>query len=83
MHELRGEQEPGLPDLLAKLADVDLVIVEGFKSEAYPKIEIHRQANGKPTLFQDDPTIIGIATDAVVSSKLPIAGLDDVRHLRE
>jgi molybdopterin-guanine dinucleotide biosynthesis protein B len=78
MHELRGEQEPGLPDLLAKLADVDLVIVEGFKSEAYPKIEIHRQANGKPTLFQDDPTIIGIATDAVVSSKLPIAGLDDV-----
>jgi molybdopterin-guanine dinucleotide biosynthesis protein B len=81
MHELRGEQEPGLPDLLAKLADVDLVIVEGFKSEAYPKIEIHRQANGKPTLFQDDPTIVGIATDAVVSSTLPVAGLDDVEAI--
>ena len=81
MHELRGEQEPSLPDLLAKLADVDLVIVEGFKSEAYPKIEIHRQANGKPTLFQDDPTIVGIATDAVVSSTLPVAGLDDVEAI--
>lgn len=81
MHELRGEQEPGLPDLLAKLANVDLVIVEGFKSEAYPKIEIHRQANGKPMLFQDDPTIVGIATDAVVSSKLPVADLDDVEAI--
>ncbi|KQW17363.1 molybdopterin-guanine dinucleotide biosynthesis protein MobB [Afipia sp. Root123D2] len=81
MRELRGGEEPGLPDLLTKLADVDLVIVEGFKSEAYPKIEIHRQANGKPTLFQDDPTIVGIATDAVVSSKLPVAGLDDVEAI--
>ena len=78
MHELRGEPEPALADLLAKLAHVDLVIVEGFKSEAYPKIEIHRRANDKPTLFQNDPTIIGIATDADVSANLPIAHLDDI-----
>lgn len=78
MHELCNEVEPALPELLAKLSQVDLVIVEGFKSEAYPKIEIHRRANGKPTLFQDDPSIVGVATDAAVSATLPVVHLDDV-----
>lgn len=81
MHELRGEPEPTLPDLLAKLANVDLVIVEGFKSEAYPKVEIHRHANGKPTLFEDDPTIVGIATDARILTRLPIVHLDDIAEI--
>lgn len=81
MHELRGEEEPGLPELLDKLSRADLVLVEGFKSEPYPKIEVHRRANGKPMLFQDDPTIVGIATDVAVSSRLPVAGLDDVESI--
>lgn len=78
MHELRGDAEPGLLDILDKLSDVDLVLVEGFKSEPFPKIEIHRAANGKPALFPDDRTIIGIATDAPVSTSLPVVHLDDV-----
>jgi molybdopterin-guanine dinucleotide biosynthesis protein B len=78
MHELRGDDEPGLLELLDKLSPADLVLVEGFKSEPYPKIEIHRAANGKPTLFPDDRTIVGIATDAPVSTSLPIVDLDDV-----
>ena len=63
MHELRGAPEPRLPELLAKMSPVDLVVVEGFKPEPHRKIEVHRAANGKPLLFPDDPGIAGIATD--------------------
>ncbi len=59
-----GAAEPGLPELLRKMSRVDLVVVEGFKSEPHRKIEVHRAANGKPLLFPDDPAISGIATDA-------------------
>ncbi|HEY3795242.1 MAG TPA: molybdopterin-guanine dinucleotide biosynthesis protein B [Bradyrhizobium sp.] len=78
MHELRGAAEPLLPELLAKMSPVDLVIVEGFKREPHRKIEVHRGANNKPLLFPDDPEIVGIATDAVVETTLPVAHLDDV-----
>ena len=72
MHELRGAAEPRLPELLAKMAPVDLVVVEGFKREPHRKIEVHRAANGKPWLFPDDPGIVGIATDAAVETRLPV-----------
>ena len=78
MHELRGASEPRLPELLAKLSQVDLVVVEGFKSEPHRKIEVHRAANGKPLLFPDDPGIAGIATDAAVETTLPVVHLDDI-----
>jgi len=78
MHELRGAAEPRLPYLLSKLSPVDLVVVEGFKSESHRKIEVHREANGKPLLFPDDPAISGIATDAAVKTLLPVAHLDDI-----
>src|SRR6266702_731366 len=78
MHELRGAEEPRLPELLAKLARVDLVIIEGFKREPHRKIEVHRAANGKPLLFPDDPGIVGIVTDIAVETTLPVAHLDDV-----
>src|SRR5438552_18859456 len=42
MHELRGTSEPRLPELLAKMARVDLIVVEGYKSEPHRKIEVHR-----------------------------------------
>jgi molybdopterin-guanine dinucleotide biosynthesis adapter protein len=78
MHELRGAIEPRLPDLLKKMSPVDLVIVEGFKSEPHRKIEVHRNANGKPLLFPTDPAIAGIATDAGIETVLPVARLDDI-----
>jgi molybdopterin-guanine dinucleotide biosynthesis protein B len=78
MHELRGAPEPRLPELLKKMSRVDLVVVEGFKSEPHRKIEVHRAANGKALLFPDDPGIAGIATDADVKSALPVAHLDDI-----
>ena len=78
MHELRGAAEPLLPELLAKMSPVDLVVVEGFKSEPHRKIEVHRAANGKPQLFPDDPAIAGIASDAAVETTLQVAHLDDI-----
>ena len=78
MHELRGAAEPRLPELLAKMSRVDLVLVEGFKREPHRKIEVHRAANQKPLLFPDDPGVVGIATDIAVATALPTAHLDDV-----
>jgi molybdopterin-guanine dinucleotide biosynthesis adapter protein len=78
MHELRGAAEPRLPELLAKLSRVDLVVVEGFKREPHRKIEVHRAANSKPLLFPDDPGIVGIATDTSIETSLPVVYLDDV-----
>jgi len=78
MHELRGTAEPRLPELLKKMSPVDLVVVEGFKSEPHRKIEVHRTANGKAMLFPDDPAIVGIATDGAVETALPVVHLDDI-----
>ena len=78
MHELRGAAEPSLPELLTKMSPVDLLIVEGFKSEPYRKIEVHRKDSGKPPLFPGDPAIVCIATDAAIETALPVAHLDDI-----
>ena len=81
MHELRGAEEPRLPELLGKLSAVDLVVVEGFKREPHRKIEVFRAANGKPFLFPDDPGVAGIATDTPVETALPTAHLDDIETI--
>jgi molybdopterin-guanine dinucleotide biosynthesis protein B len=78
MHELRGADEPKLPELLAKMSQVDLVLVEGFKREPHRKIEVYRAANGKPALFPDDSGIVGIASDTRLETKLPLVDLDDI-----
>jgi molybdopterin-guanine dinucleotide biosynthesis protein B len=84
LHELRAEPEWDLPALLAKLTPVDLVLVEGFKRDAFPKLEIHRAANGKPLLHPDDPHIVAIASDTVLpQAKVPVIGLDDVDAIVE
>lgn len=78
MHELRGADEPRLPELLAKMSPVDLVIVEGYKADRHRKIEVHRAANGKELLFPSDAAIVGIASDIDIMTDLPVAHLDDI-----
>jgi molybdopterin-guanine dinucleotide biosynthesis adapter protein len=78
VHELRGAAEPTLSDLLARLSPVDLVIVEGYKREPHPKLEVHRVANGQPLLQPDDPHIVAIASDQPVPATVPVVALDDV-----
>ncbi|HEY1545027.1 MAG TPA: molybdopterin-guanine dinucleotide biosynthesis protein B [Xanthobacteraceae bacterium] len=78
MHELRDEPEPGLPGLLAKLAPVDLVIVEGWKREPHPKLEVFRESVGKPLIHPDDPHVVAIASDVPLpQARVPRVSLDD------
>ena len=81
MHELRGAREPRLAELLAKMAPVDLVVVEGFKREPVNKIEVHRAANGKPLLFPGDARVVGIASDVAVETTLPVAHLNEIEDV--
>ncbi len=84
MHELRDEAEPGLAELLAHMRAVDLVLVEGFKRESHPKIEVHRAANGKPPLHPGDPSIVAVAADvALPGLAIPLCHLDDVNGIAD
>ena len=84
MTEHRGAPEPGLADLLSRFDSVDLVIVEGFKRDAHPKIEVHRGANAKPWLHPDDPFITAIASDIPPpAGHLPHAHLDDIAAITD
>ena len=78
MHELRGAGELALGALLTKLSPVDLVLVEGFKREAHPKLEIYRASVGKPLLAPDDPNIVAIASDGPVAARVPVVSLNEV-----
>jgi molybdopterin-guanine dinucleotide biosynthesis protein B len=82
MHELRGEAEPMLHDLLMRLSPVDLVIVEGFKTQTHPKLEVHRSDAGKPLLYPNDPNIVAIASDKrPPNTALPFADLNDIERV--
>src|ERR1044071_2859232 len=83
MHELRGELELSLGALLEKLAPVDLVLVEGFKREAHPKLEVYRASVGKPLLAPDDPNIVAIASDGPMAARVPVVALDDIDAVAE
>jgi len=77
--ELRGAPESKLAELLRKLDPVDLIIVEGFKRDAHPKLEVHRAANDKPWIHPEDRFIAAIAADiAPPAGRLPYAHLDDI-----
>lgn len=78
MHELRGEPEPGLAELIGKLSPCDLVLVEGFKHQRHRRIEVYRAENGKPPLHPGDPNIVAIASDTPFpDAGRPVIDLDD------
>ncbi len=78
--ESESEKPPALADLIEHLHQdkLDLILVEGFKLERIPKIEIHRPSLGKPLLFPSDPSFIAVATDAPleVGTALPLLDLN-------
>ena len=77
MHESRGAPEPTLEEQLAILSPCDLVLIEGFKAAAVPKIEVHRPAHGRSLLFPDNPHVVAVASDAPVDTALPVLPLND------
>ncbi len=81
MTELRSAREPTLAELLARMDPVDLIIVEGFKRDAHPKVEVHRAANAKPWMRPEMPGIVAVASDVPPPYDLPRAHLDDVEAI--
>ena len=77
MHELRGEPEPTLDDQIRRMSPCDLLLIEGFKFYAMPKLEIYRAANDQPLLHPEDPHIVAVATDVALETALPQLRLDD------
>ncbi len=77
MHELRGEAEPTLVEQLGRLSPCDLVIVEGWKHDPIPRIEVHRAGADRPLLHPSDPHVVAVATDEPLETALPQFHLDD------
>ena len=80
IHELRGAPELSLADAIGRLSPCDVVLVEGWKRAAIPKLEVWRPMLGKPALHPGDPNVVGVATDAPASipAGMPVFGLNDV-----
>ena len=81
MSELRGNDEPKLEDLLAKLNPVDLVLIEGYKRDGHTKIETYRAQTNGSLLAPNDPTILAVAADCPVSVEQPVFDLDDTKSI--
>jgi molybdopterin-guanine dinucleotide biosynthesis protein B len=71
MHELRGAPEPALSDHVKRMSACDLLLVEGFKREAIPKLEVYRAEVGEPLIHPHDQNIVAIASDRRVDTALP------------
>ena len=81
MVDTEDNGDPVLQDMLNRMDQsiLDLIIVEGFKHEAFPKIELHRGQQGKPLIFPEDPNIIAVASDDSSASdcNLPLLDIND------
>lgn len=85
MHELRGEEEPALEDILSRMAPCDLVLVEGYKRAGHNKIETRRRyAKDTKPLSTDDSTILGVAADHTLPGEtLPVFDLNDIAAIAD
>lgn len=83
MREHRGMAEPELCDLLARLAPVDLVLVEGFKRSPHPKLEAFRAATGSPLIAATDDSVLAVASDVALDLDRPVFDLDDTAAIAD
>jgi molybdopterin-guanine dinucleotide biosynthesis protein B len=80
--EHRGP-EPELPAVLARMAPVDLVLVEGYKRDAHPKVEVWRTETGQPLIQPGDPLVRAVATDTALTLLVPVLDLNDTRAVAD
>ncbi len=84
LHELRGADEPDLADLLPRMSEVDLLLIEGFKAYEHEKIEVFRAGVGKALLCLDDPHVVAVASDGPVpEAPVPVLDLNDLAAVAE
>ena len=76
--EISPIQEPRLDNQLQLFdqSELDLILVEGFKAEQFPKIELHRSSLNKPLLYPNDPDIMAIASDCTLETPDYLTQLD-------
>jgi molybdopterin-guanine dinucleotide biosynthesis protein MobB len=79
MHELRDEEEWEVEDMLPKLSPVDLVLIEGYKQGAHPKVEVYRDRPGREPIATENDTVRAIAGDVGGRDLgLPVLDLEDI-----
>jgi molybdopterin-guanine dinucleotide biosynthesis protein B len=90
LHENRNTIEPSIEQLLDRLEDVDLVLIEGFKSYGHQKLEVFRPSVGKPLIARDDQSIVAIASDVQISDltdlvdkNMVFINLDDTKAIAD
>jgi molybdopterin-guanine dinucleotide biosynthesis protein B len=83
MHELRGAGEPDFAQLAGHISPCDLLLVEGFKREKLPKLEVYRAAVDEPLIHPHDPDVVAVASDAPVDTRLPQFDLNDPPAIAE
>ncbi len=83
MQELRGAQEPSLTELLARMRPVDLILIEGYKRETHPKIEVLRAEASTALIAPNDPTIRAVASDTALELDRPVFDLDDTAAIAD
>jgi molybdopterin-guanine dinucleotide biosynthesis adapter protein len=85
IRELQDAPEPSLDDMVRRLDPCDLIVVEGYKRAAIPKIEVRRQsALSHAPLADTDPNVLAIASDYVVEgTELPNFALDDIKAIAD
>lgn len=83
MHELRDAPEPDLHSLMARMSPCDILLVEGYKREHIPKIEIYREGVGEGLLHVHDKNIIAVATDSRLDTRLPVLDLNSPAEIAD
>ena len=86
MTEFSEIREPVLAEELLAFdqTGLDLILVEGFKSARFPKIELHRAELGKPLLYPADPDVIAVASDTelVLPTGVAFLNLNDIGQIK-
>ncbi|AYH41838.1 molybdopterin-guanine dinucleotide biosynthesis protein B [Azoarcus sp. DN11] len=83
IHELRGDAEMSLEALLLQLSPCDLVLVEGFKHAAIPKIEVRRTVVREAPFYLKDPHVVAVATDVKLDTALPQLDINDAQAVAD
>lgn len=81
LQEFRDHPEPSVEELVARLHPCDLVLVEGYKRDPLPKIEVHRPSLENPPVWPTNNSVVAVATDAPISTPLPQLNLNDVEQI--
>jgi molybdopterin-guanine dinucleotide biosynthesis adapter protein len=84
MHELGDEREATLAELLGRVTPCDLVLIEGYKTQRHPKLEVYRRAIGMPPLHLSDPRVVAVAADQPFpDAAVPVVDLDNIAAIAE